>query len=99
MSVLSLTRLSAELRCRALELHDVADRLEASSFTVGWSRRAADAMRHRAARGADQIRASAQRHVAAAEAVDRHAAAVRAGLATVEGALAHAEAFVARLGL
>lgn len=99
MSVLSLARLSLDLRDRAAELRDLADQLELSSVTVGWSHQAADAMRRRASRGADQIRLAAQRHDAAAEAVDRHADAVHAGLATVEGAVAHAEAYVAKLGL
>jgi len=75
VSVLSLDHLSAELRTRAAELRGAADSLVDRATWVHWSDAAADAMRRRAARGADALRVAAGRHDHAADLLDRHAAA------------------------
>ena len=68
-------RVSA-LRDQGADIRALADQLVARVEGLGWSGRAADAMAERVTERATHLRAAADRHVSAADALGDHAAAV-----------------------
>ncbi len=71
-----IRRLAGDLRQQAGDIRAEADDLLARAEGVGWQGRAADAMRTRARGRVAALRRSAAEHDDAAQALDRHAAAV-----------------------
>jgi methyl-accepting chemotaxis protein len=65
-----------QLRDLGADVRSLADQLVARTEALGWTGRAAEAMHARVAERATHLRAAAGRHDAAADALDRHAAAV-----------------------
>ncbi len=66
----------AQLRERADDIRSLAERLVAQSESVPWHGRAAEAMRTRIKERATHLRAAAEQHDVAANALDKHLGAV-----------------------
>jgi len=62
----------SQLRERALDIRSLADSLVAQSESVPWGGRAAEAMRNRIKERASHLRAAADQHEVAADALARH---------------------------
>lgn len=76
-----------DLREQAIDVRSLADHLVARTDDLGWTGRAADAMRHRVSERAVSLRAVAADHDTAAEALLVHAQEVEAlqeSIATIE---------------
>lgn len=71
-----MRRHAGRLREQGVELRAVADRLVAQAEVVAWVGRAGDAMRERVRDRAAGLRATAERHDAAAAALEAHLGAV-----------------------
>lgn len=67
-----LRRRVDSLREQADDVRGLADRLVAQTEAVGWSGRAADAMRVRVTERATQLRIAATQHETAADALEKH---------------------------
>src|SRR3954454_1596797 len=68
----AMRRRAAPLREQGVDVRSAADRLAARTDGLGWTGRAADALRERARERAAQLRDVAARHDAAAESLERH---------------------------
>lgn len=80
-------RRASQLRDQGADVRALADQLVARTDALGWTGRAADAMRQRIAERAIHLRGAADAHVGAADALDRHVQAVdavREEIATIE---------------
>ena len=71
-----IRRRVAALRDQGADISTLADQLVARIERLGWSGRAADAMRERVGERATHLRAAAARHTSAADALAAHAEAV-----------------------
>ena len=77
----------SQLRDQGADVRALADQLVARTDALGWTGRAADAMRERIAERASHLRAAADAHVGAADALDKHVQsvdAVKEEIATIE---------------
>lgn len=89
-----IRRRATQLRDQGADVRALADELVARVESLGWTGRAADAMRERVTERAGHLRVAAERHTGAADALADHAEsvdAVREEIATAEarvGALA-----------
>lgn len=72
----TVRRRVSELRDQGADVRSLADALVARVEALGWSGRAAQAMHERVTDRAGHLRAAAERHVAAADALADHAEAV-----------------------
>ena len=66
-----------QLREQAVDIRTLADQLVARTEGIGWSGRAADAMRVRVTDRASHLRSAAAQHETAADSLDKHLQAVR----------------------
>ena len=67
-----MRRRAAQLREQGVDLRALADQLVARTEALGWTGRAADAMRERVRERATQVREAAARHDTAADSLERH---------------------------
>ena len=82
-----IRRRAAQLRDQGADVRALADELVARVEGLGWTGRAADAMRERVTDRATHLRAAAERHTGAADALADHAEsvdAVREEIATTQ---------------
>lgn len=84
---------ASQLRDQGVEIRASADRLVASTESIGWTGRAADSLRERVRERATHLRVAAGRHDAAAGALEKHLAEVEA----LKDAIAHTERRAAAL--
>lgn len=82
-----------DLREQAIDVRSMADHLVAQTDGIGWTGRAADAMRQRVGERAGHLRAAAAEHDTAADALADHAQEVE----RLQEAIAETEARVADL--
>lgn len=80
-----LRRRVDSLREQADDVRGLADRLVAQTEAVGWSGRAADAMRVRVTERATQLRIAATQHETAADALEKHVTEVEATQERIAG--------------
>ena len=67
-----MRRRAAQLREQGVDLRALADRLVARTEALGWTGRAADALRERIRDRAAHLRETAARHDTAADSLERH---------------------------
>ncbi len=90
-----IRRRVSEIRDQGADVRALADELVARVDGLGWTGRAAEAMRERVTERAHHLRAAADRHVAAADALADHAEAVDAGKDEIAATQARVAALVA----
>ena len=67
-----MRRRAAQLREQGVDIRIVADQLVAQTESIGWTGRAAEAMRERVRERAAHLRAAAARHDGAADSLEKH---------------------------
>lgn len=67
-----MRRRADQLRQQGVDIRVLADHLVARTESIGWTGRAAESMRERIRDRASQLREAADRHDAAADALDKH---------------------------
>lgn len=90
-----IRRRASQLRDQGADVRALADELVARIEGLGWTGRAADAMRERVTDRASHLRLAAERHTGAADALAAHAESVDAVREEIAGTAARVGALVA----